>query len=250
MEDSFKHKNLMIFGIHPVLEAIKSGQTFDKVLVLENFVADHFKEIKNFCRENVISFNEVPKDKLNRITSKNHQGVIAFLSPVEFHDVDDILEQKFSEGKDPFILVLDKITDVRNFGAICRTAECAGVDAIVIPKKGAAQIGEDAIKTSAGALLTIPICKVKILTETVQFLKDRGLKIVSCTEKTEHIFNQKDLSGPMAIVMGSEETGISREIINNSDIAVKLPMHGTIESLNVSVACGIIVYEVLRQRAL
>ena len=145
-------------------------------------------------------------------------------------------------------MVLDKITDVRNFGAICRTAECAGVDAIVIPKKGAAQIGEDAIKTSAGALLTIPICKVKILSETVKFLKDRGLKVVSCTEKTENIFNQKDMTGPIAVVMGSEETGISREIINISDIAVKLPMHGTIESLNVSVAAGVLIYEVLRQR--
>jgi 23S rRNA (guanosine2251-2'-O)-methyltransferase len=145
-------------------------------------------------------------------------------------------------------LVLDKITDVRNFGAICRTAECAGVDAIVIPKKGAAQIGEDAIKTSAGALLTIPICKVKILSETVKFLKDRGLKVVSCTEKTENIFNQKDMTGPIAVIMGSEETGISREIINISDIAVKLPMHGTIESLNVSVAAGVLIYEVLRQR--
>ena len=248
MEDSFKHKNLMIFGVHPVMEAIKSGQTFDKVLVLENFVSDHFKEIKHFCRENVVSFNEVPKDKLNRITTKNHQGVIAFLSPIEFYDIDDILEQKFSEGKDPFVLVLDKITDVRNFGAICRTAECAGVDAIVIPKKGAAQIGEDAIKTSAGALMTIPICKVKILSETVKFLKDRGLKVVCCTEKTENVFNQKDMTGPIAVVMGSEETGISREIINISDIAVKLPMHGTIESLNVSVAAGVLIYEVLRQR--
>jgi len=248
MEDSFKHKNLMIFGVHPVLEAIKSGKTFDKILVLENFVSEHFKEIKNFCRENVVSFNEVPKDKLNRITAKNHQGVIAFLSPIEFYNVDDIIEQKFSEGKDPFILVLDKITDVRNFGAICRTAECAGVDAIVIPKKGAAQIGEDAIKTSAGALLTIPVCKVKILTETVRFLKDRGLKVVSCTEKTDDVFYQKDLSGPIAVVMGSEETGISREIINMSDASVKMPMNGSIESLNVSVAAGIIIYEVIRQR--
>lgn len=238
----------MIFGIHPVLEAIKAGKTFDKILLQEKIDPAITKQIKEFCRDNVVSLSEVPKEKLNRITGKNHQGLIAFLSPIEFYEVDDIVEQKFSEGKDPFILVLDKITDVRNFGAICRTAECAGVDAIVIPKKSAAQISEDSIKTSAGALMTMPICKVRILTETVKHLKDRGLRIVSCTEKATSLHTAADLSGPVAVVMGSEEIGISREIVNISDNAVKLPMSGKIESLNVSVACGILLYEIIRQR--
>jgi 23S rRNA (guanosine2251-2'-O)-methyltransferase len=250
MEESTKLPNLMIFGIHPVLEAIKAEKTFDKILLQEKIDAAVTRQIKDYCKEHVISLSEVPKEKLNRITGKNHQGIIAFLSPIEFYDVDDIVEQKFSEGVDPFILVLDKITDVRNFGAICRTAECAGVHAIVIPKKSAAQISEDSIKTSAGALMTMPICKVRILTETVKHLKDRGLRIVSCTEKTDDLHTAADLSGPIAIVMGSEEIGISREIVNISDNAVKLPMLGTIESLNVSVACGILLYEVIRQRTL
>jgi 23S rRNA (guanosine2251-2'-O)-methyltransferase len=193
----------------------------------------------------------VPVYKLNKVASgKNHQGVVAFLASITYHNIADVLPEVFKSGKTPLILVLDRITDVRNFGAIARSAECAGVDAIIIPSRGAAQVNGDAIKTSAGALHKIPVCKEDNLKTTLEYLKESGLTIAACTEKGSEPHYKTDLTGPLAVIMGSEEDGVSGEYIKRSDKKILIPMSGTIESLNVSVATGIVLFEVLRQRAM
>jgi 23S rRNA (guanosine2251-2'-O)-methyltransferase len=185
---------------------------------------------------------------LNRLTLKNHQGVVAFISPIIYQKIENIIPEIFEKGETPLILVLDCITDVRNMGAIARTAECAGVQAIVVPSKGSAQINPDAVKTSAGALYKIPVCRHDNLVQTVRFLQESGLQIVCCTEKTNDFIYKPDYSAPTAIVMGSEEDGVRNEIIRIADHLAKIPMYGEIESLNVSVATGVILYEAIRQR--
>ena len=190
----------------------------------------------------------MPVQKLKRHTQGNHQGVIAFISPVETQDLEDVLPTLFEQGKVPFILILDRLTDVRNLGAIVRTAECAGVHAIVVPKRESAQINEDAVKTSAGAIFRVPICKVDNLTDTVYLLKDSGLKIVGCTEKTDHTIYDIDYQEPLAIIMGNEEKGIANQLIKNCDSLAKIPMAGEIASLNVSVAAALIMFEAVKQR--
>ena len=193
----------------------------------------------------------VPGAKLDRIAAgKNHQGCVAFISSITYFQIEELLPTIFEAGRTPLLLILDRITDVRNFGAIARSAECAGVDAIIIPSRGAAQVGADAIKTSAGALHAIPICRESNLKDTIDFLKASGLRIASCTEKGSTPHHKTELSGPLAIVMGSEEDGISSEYLKRSDVRVQIPMRGKISSLNVSVATGIILFEVLRQREL
>jgi 23S rRNA (guanosine2251-2'-O)-methyltransferase len=191
---------------------------------------------------------QVPVEKLNRLTLKNHQGVVAFISPIIYQKIENIIPEIFEKGETPLILVLDCITDVRNMGAIARTAECAGVQAIVVPSKGSAQINPDAVKTSAGALYKIPVCRHDNLVQTVRFLQESGLQIVCCTEKTNDFIYKPDYSAPTAIVMGSEEDGVRNEIIRIADHLAKIPMYGEIESLNVSVATGVILYEAIRQR--
>ena len=240
----------LIFGVHPVLEAIKSGQSIDKVLLLNNLKSPAIKEIIELIKEKGISLNKVPQEKLNRITRKNHQGIIAFTSPIEFQDIEALLPLWFEQGKTPFVLVLDRISDVRNFGAITRTAECAGVNAIIIPKKGSAQINAETIKTSTGALYNIPICKVPGIESVIPYLKNSGLRRVACTEKTDDNYTSADYTGPVAIIMGSEESGIAHSLINNCDARAKIPLMGKTGSLNVSVACGVILYEAVRQRML
>lgn len=243
-----KNSDDFIFGIRAVIEAIDSGKDIDKILIKKGLGGDLFKELFEKIRANELPFQYVPLEKINRITRKNHQGVLAFVSPVTFYDIENFLPSIFEAGYNPLILVLDQVTDVRNFGAIVRTAECAGVHAVLIPERGAARINADAVKTSAGALHTVPICRTKDLKKSIQFLQESGLKIVAATEKSDHNYTQTDLTGPTAIVMGSEEKGIEKQILNQANARVQIPILGKIESLNVSVAAGLLVYEVVRQR--
>lgn len=236
-----------LIGTRPLIEAIESGKQIDKVLIQKGLKGEVFQELFHLLKLHEINYHTVPIEKLNKISRKNHQGVIAFLSPVDFVKVDEVIARVFEEGTDPLFLVLDKITDVGNFGAICRTAECTGVQAIIIPSRGAAPINYSALKTSAGALNHIAICKEDNLKDTLKFLKNSGLKIVGCSEKGDQLAYDTDLTGPMALIMGSEENGISPEYLKLCDGVAKLPMKGKIGSLNVSVAAGVLLYEVLRQ---
>ncbi|GAA0881084.1 23S rRNA (guanosine(2251)-2'-O)-methyltransferase RlmB [Algoriphagus jejuensis] len=237
-----------IFGTRAVMESINAGKDIDKVLVQKELNNDLIKELLKLCKEVKIPVVRVPDGKLNRITRKNHQGVIAQMSSIEYASLDNVIDNCFAVGKSPLILVLDHITDVRNFGAIARTAECAGVDAIVIPEKGSAQINSDAIKTSVGALNFLPVARVRNLFYACRDLQKMGLTLVAITEKTEKVMYEADFASPVALVMGSEEDGISQEIMGIVDDRVKIPMAGNIESLNVSVSAGVAIYEAIRQR--
>ncbi len=237
-----------IFGTRAVMEAIHAGKEIDKVLVQKELNNDLSKELLHLCKAENIPVVRVPDAKLNRITRKNHQGVIAQMSSIAYASLDNVIDNCFAVGKSPLILVLDHITDVRNFGAIARTAECAGVDAIVIPEKGSAQINSDAVKTSAGALNFLPVARVRNLFYACRDLQKMGLTLVAITEKTEKVMYEADFSSPVALVMGSEEDGISQEIMGIVDDKVKIPMAGNIESLNVSVSAGVAIYEAIRQR--
>jgi 23S rRNA (guanosine2251-2'-O)-methyltransferase len=243
-----RESNQMVFGIRAVIEAIRSGKEIESLYLQRGLSGELLGELKKVLTEYHITAQQVPVEKLNRLTPKNHQGAVAFISPIIYQKVEDIIPQIFEKGEVPLILVLDGITDVRNMGAIARTAECAGVHAIVIPAKGSAQINPDAIKTSAGALYKIPVCRHDNFVQTVKFLQESGLQLVCCTEKTKDYLYKPDYTLPTAIVMGSEEDGIRNEIIRVSDYLAKIPMFGEIESLNVSVSAGIIIYEAIRQR--
>jgi 23S rRNA (guanosine2251-2'-O)-methyltransferase len=245
-----KHDNEkdFIFGTRAVMEAIRAEREIDKILVDKELNNDLIKELLVLAKEARIVVVRVPDAKLNRITRKNHQGVVAHISAIQYASLDNVIEECFSKGISPMILVLDRITDVRNFGAIARTADCAGVHAIVIPEKGSAQINSDAVKTSAGALNHLPVCRVKNLYYTVKDLKKMGLSVVSVTEKTDRLMYEADFTNPVALILGSEEDGISPELMGISDEFVKIPLTGKIESLNVSVAAGVMVYEAMRQR--
>ncbi|MBC7912790.1 MAG: 23S rRNA (guanosine(2251)-2'-O)-methyltransferase RlmB [Pyrinomonadaceae bacterium] len=243
-----KESNQMIFGIRAVIEAVQSDKDIDAIYVQRGLQGGIFQELKGLLGERLINFQMVPPEKLNRITTKNHQGVIAFISPVTYQKIEDIIPAIYEKGEVPLILILDGITDVRNFGAIARTAECAGVHAIVVPVKGSAQINPDAVKTSAGALFKIPVCRQESLLKTVKFLQESGLFVIACTEKTNDFLYAPDYTMPVAIVLGSEEDGISNEIIRAADYLAKIPMFGEISSLNVSVSAGVILYEAIRQR--
>ena len=207
-----------------------------------------FLELWQLVRAHKVNYKHVPVEKLNRLTRKNHQGVFAFISPINFHNTDNVVQDVFEKGENPLFLILDRVTDVRNFGAIVRTAECCGVQAVIVPEKGSAAINGDALKTSAGALHNIPICREFNLKATIEYLKNCGLQIVGCTEKTDDMIYQPDFSVPTAIIMGSEEDGISPEYLKLCDHKAKIPMNGTIGSLNVSVSAGVILYEAVRQR--
>lgn len=244
-----RENNQMIFGIRAVIEAVKSGKDMEAIYVQRGLTGGLFTELRALLREREIGFQQVPVEKLNRITRKNHQGVIGLISPVTYQNIESIIPDVYERGEVPLILLLDGITDVRNLGAIARTAECAGVHAIVVPVKGSAQINSDAVKTSAGALFKIPVCRHESLLRITRYLRDSGLQIVACTEKTSDYLYNVNYTVPTAIVMGSEETGISNEIIRSADYLAKIPMNGEIASLNVSVSAGIILYEAVRQRA-
>ena len=243
-----KDKANSIFGIRPIIEAIESGKIIDKLFIQKGLHNDLFAELWKLVRLKRINYKHVPVEKINRLTRKNHQGVFAFISPVDFHNLEDVIPTLFEAGKNPLILVLDRITDVRNFGAICRTAECAGVDAVLIPEQNAAAINADAIKTSSGALHKITLCRTWNLKLALQFMQESGIQLISCTEKTQDNMYKPDYSIPTAIIVGSEENGVTAEFLKMCDAKAKIPMSGKIASLNVSVATGIILYEAIRQR--
>jgi 23S rRNA (guanosine2251-2'-O)-methyltransferase len=244
-----KDKPSYIYGVRPVKEAIEAGRSVDKVLIKDGLKNELFREFFAAVRNHDIPYQFVPQRKLDKITPKNHQGVIAFLAPVDFQHIENVLPGLFEQGKVPFLLLLDRLTDVRNFGAIVRTAECAGVDAIVVTQKHFARIGDDAVKTSAGAIFKIPVCRSPDLTYVIDYLRKSGIQVVAVTEKTEKYYYDLNFKVPIALVMGSEDQGISSGVIKRCDEMVKIPLAGGIESLNVSVAAGIILYEVVRQRS-
>lgn len=237
-----------IFGIRSVIEAVKSEKTLDKIFIQRGLKGDLLQELKQILQQNQLPISYVPIEKLNRITKKNHQGVVAVVSPIEFCPLEEMVVSVFESGKTPLFLVLDHLTDVRNLGAIIRTAECTGVSGIILPKKGGASVGGDAVKTSAGAIFNVPICKVENLKDAVYFLQSSGVKVVGATEKTSQLLYNESFTEPVAIVMGAEDTGISAGLLKTLDARAKLPMFGQIGSLNVSVACGAFLYEVVRQR--
>jgi len=238
----------MVYGIRPVMEALKSGKELDKAFVQRGAGSVAFKELIKLFREYDVLYHIVPIEKMNKLTRKNHQGVVAFISPISFSNIEHVIPGLYEAGKTPFILIFDKITDVRNFGALLRTAESAGVDAVIIPAKGSAQLNSGTIKSSAGAIYKIPICREHNLKEVIEFLKASGIKIAAATEKTDKLHFETDLTGPIAIIMGSEGEGVSAEYLKRADVQLRIPMLGEIESLNVSVAGGVLMYEVVRQR--
>lgn len=247
--DAVPHEsNQLIFGIRAVIEAIRSGKEIESLFLQRGLSGGIIPELKSLLKDHDIPFQLVPVEKLNRLTKKNHQGVVTFISPIVYTKIEDVIPAIYERGEVPLILMLDGITDVRNFGAISRTAECAGVHAIIVPSKGAAQINPDAIKTSAGALYKIPICRHESLARTARFLQESGLQLVACTEKTNDDLYTPDFLVPTAIIMGSEESGVSTELLRISDHLAKIPMFGEIESLNVSVSTGIVLYEAVRQK--
>jgi rRNA methylase, putative, group 3 len=230
------------------MEAIRAGKEIEKIMIQSGLANDLIKELIALARENSVPYTFIPQEKLKKFTTKNHQGVICLLASVIYASLDNLIDRAYGEGREPFLLILDRITDVRNFGAIARTAECAGIDGIVIGEKGGAPITSDAMKTSAGALNHLAVCREKDLKKTLQYLRENGIRVIACTEKaSENIFNVP-LSGPIALVMGSEEDGISDALLRDADELVKIPMKGKIGSLNVSVASGVAIYEVVRAR--
>lgn len=241
-------RNDYIFGIRAILEAIESGKTVDKVLMRRELCGDLAKELLAKTRDYDIPVQRVPLEKLNRITMKNHQGAIAILSPVGYHKLDNVIPQLYEDGKTPLALVLDGVTDARNFGAIARSADCAGVDFMVIPEKGSATATSDAVKASAGALFYVPVCRERDTLSAVRRLKENGYLIVGASEKGAETYTSADFTVPVAIVMGAEDTGLSPEVLRACDILAAIPILGNIGSLNVSVAAGVMLYEAVRQR--
>lgn len=239
-----------IYGLRAVIEAIDAGRNIDKIFIKRDLGSELASELLGRVKEYKIPMQRVPVEKLNRITRKNHQGVVAMLSAVTYHRLENLVPQLYEEGRLPFILVLDGITDVRNFGAIARTAECAGVDAIVIPESGSVSVGADAVKTSAGALLSLPVCRVHNLALAVTYLEENGYNLVAVSEKANYNYTEGQYTVPTALVMGAEDKGISPHIFKACTTKVSIPMFGNIGSLNVSVAAGVIMYEVVRQRLL
>ncbi|MDB4649645.1 23S rRNA (guanosine(2251)-2'-O)-methyltransferase RlmB [Crocinitomicaceae bacterium] len=242
-----KEKKDIIFGIHPVIEAIKSEQELNKIMIQRGIDKEHFRELKDVLADKDYYIQYVPIQKLNTLTSGNHQGVVAFVTPIAYQNIETLVDKWVEEEKKPCILALDRITDVRNFGAIARSAECQGVDAILIPSKGSALVTADAVRTSSGALSRIPVCKTEDLKNSLFYIQQSGYRIVACTEKSSMPLQEVNLRGAMAIVMGSEENGITSDLINMADLRTNIPMLGNIASLNVGVATGIILYEKMRQ---
>ena len=238
----------MVFGIRAIIEAIDAGKTLDKILLRRDMTSTIGKELLKKLMGTTTPVQKVPVEKLNQYTDKNHQGAIAFLSPIDFCNVETLIPTLFEAAKTPLLMVLDGVTDVRNFGAIARTCACAGADALIIGSHGSVAINGDAVKTSAGALYHLPVCKVDNLQHTLQYLRDSGFHVVAATEHSTENYTDVDMTAPVAIVMGSEEKGIYEGNLRICSHQVRIPMSGVIESLNVSVAAGVMLYEVVRQR--
>jgi len=243
-----RETNQMVFGTRAVMEAIESGREIESLFVQRGLSGTLFAEFKALIKEHNIAYQQVPIEKLNRITRKNHQGIIAVISPIIYQNIEDLLPSIYERGETPLFLMLDGVTDVRNMGAIARTAECAGVHAIIVPKKGSAEINPDAIKTSAGALFKIPVCRHDSLSKTAKFLIESGIQLVVSTEKTKESIYDVDYTVPSCIIMGAEDVGVSDDLIRISDKLAKIPMFGEIGSLNVSVSAAVVIYEAIRQR--
>ena len=241
-------KTELIYGTRALIEAVRAGRQIEKVFLQAGINNDLMKELVGTLKEKDVPFSWVPPEKINRLTGKNHQGVVGFLSAVRYATMQNLVDLAYSEGRTPFFLLLDRITDVRNFGAVARTCECAGLDALVIEEKGNSPVTSDAVKTSAGALHHLPVCRVKSLKQALRDLKDNGIQVVACTEKASKHIYELDLSVPTALLLGSEEDGIDPALLNAVDIVAKIPMSGKIQSLNVSVAAGVAIYEVIRQK--
>ncbi|CDT20714.1 MULTISPECIES: 23S rRNA (guanosine(2251)-2'-O)-methyltransferase RlmB [Sphingobacterium] len=243
-----REANQMVFGIRAVIEAIDSGKEIESLFIQRGLAGSLVLELKALLKEHDLGFQQVPIEKLNRITRKNHQGVIAVISPITYQKIEDIVPEIYEKGEVPLFLMLDGVTDVRNFGAIARTAECSGVHAIIVPKKGSAEVNPDAIKTSAGALYKIPVCRHEGLAKIGKFLIESGIQLVVSTEKTKDSIYDVDYTVPTCIIMGAEDTGVSDDLIRIADHLAKIPMFGEIGSLNVSVSAGVVLYEAIRQR--
>lgn len=238
----------LIYGLHPVMEAVKAGRNFERLYIQKNLEGDSIRQLRQLLAQHHVQYQLVPAEKLNRLTQGNHQGVVGILSQIVYNDIEQLLPVIYEKGEVPFIVIADRITDVRNLGAIARTAECAGVHALVVPDQESAMINADALKTSAGALARIPVCRSSNLRVTTLFLRESGLKIIAVSEKGSEFYTQTDLTGPVALILGSEENGISQHLLKMADHICKIPLLGEISSLNVSVAAGIFMYEVVRQR--
>lgn len=243
-----KPKSSLIFGIHPVNEALRTGKPIEKVLLKQGFRNEVIPGLFPALREQNIPFQYVPAEKLNRLTGGNHQGIIALVSEVEYTELEKLVPLLFEQGKLPALVLLDSITDVRNMGAIARSAECSGIDALIIPAKGSAQINADAVKTSAGALNNIPVCRVNSLEISAKFLHDSGFQLIAATEKAVDFIYKADFTKPVALILGAEDTGIDPRLLKMADVLVKIPMYGSIQSLNVSAAASVLFYEMVRQR--
>lgn len=237
-----------IYGLRPLMEAVESGREIEKVFIRKNLQGELYHQVVDLIKKRAIPYQIVPVEKLNRITRKNHQGIVAYISHIAYHSIEQVIPGIYESGKDPLVVVLDGITDVGNFGAIARTAECAGVHSIVVPWYGSAPVNADALKTSAGALSRIPVCRAQNIFYTIKYLKNSGLRICSATEKAETIYFKANLTGPLAIIVGSEDKGIDSGLLKISDELVRIPVMGQISSLNVSVAAGILIYEAVKQR--
>ncbi len=239
-----------IFGLRPVIEAIKAGKQIDRLLIKQGLQGPLYHELMTEVRKNEIVYQIVPVERIEIVTRKNHQGVLAWLSVIEYQHISNLLPMIFEQGNDPLLIALDSVSDVRNFGAIVRSAECLGAHAVIVPEKGSARITADAVKTSAGALHSLPVCREKSIVRTIEFLKESGLKVVCAEERSDMPAHEAPLSGPCVLVMGSEDKGISRELLSLADHRISIPMTGKIGSLNVSVAAGILLYEIARQRSI
>jgi 23S rRNA (guanosine2251-2'-O)-methyltransferase len=248
-EKAEKSDEMMIYGLRPVMEALGAGKEFDRIFIGRGAKGELMQELKTALKEKGLAWQEVPIETLHRYTRQNHQEIVAFISAINYHSVEQIVPFLFEKGLTPLILVLDRITDVRNFGAIARTAECAGVHAIVIPSRNAAQVTPDAIRTSAGALSRIPVCRSNHLKDAIYYLQQSGLQVFAATEKGKDFHYTADFNQPCAIVMGSEEDGVSVDLIRICDRLLKIPVFGSVASLNVSVAAGVLIYEAIRQRS-
>jgi len=240
--------DLIIYGRHPVVDTIRAGKPVDKVLLQQGIRGEFEKEIRHLCREFDIPFKVVPKDRLSKFSNGNHQGIIALLSPIQYFKIEDVLPMVYEQSRTPLFLLLDEVTDVRNFGSIARSAEVCGADAIIIPSKGAARINEDAMKTSAGALSKIPVCRSSSLMNAIEFLQLSGIQIVASSLRAEKKLYELDLTVPTAFIIGSEGEGVSQALLRKADEQFIIPQLGETDSLNVSVATGIMMYEVMRQR--
>ncbi len=237
-----------IFGLRPVMESLEEGKIPEKVFIQKGLTGSNFQKLFQIIREKEIPFQMVPQEKLNRITGKNHQGVIAQVAIIEYQKLENLLPAVYEKGEIPLLVVLDKVTDVRNLGAIARSAECAGAHAIVIGEKSSAPVNADAVKTSAGALSRIPVCKERDLMEAIAFLKESGITTLATNEKAKQTIYKEKLTGPLAIIMGSEDKGVSKALLNMADKTVSIPQKGKTGSLNVSVATGIVLFEAVRQQ--